>query len=90
MVLQGHDHAYLRTYPMHTDKPVHSPKEGTIYVVSVSGTKMYDQDNRDYIAFGMTNVATYQVLDIRLIGDSLVYRAYDIDGNLRDTITINK
>ena len=88
--LQGHDHAYLRTYPMKGNKRAASPKEGTVYVVSVSGTKMYEQDKRDYTEFGMTNVATYQVLDIQISGNRLVYRAYDIDGKLRDELVIEK
>ncbi len=90
MALQGHDHAYLRTYPMKDQKRVGSAKEGTIYIVSVSGVKMYDQDEREYTEFGMTNVATYQVLDIQIVGDRLVYRAYDVDGKLRDEIVIEK
>ncbi|MDX9754491.1 MAG: metallophosphoesterase family protein [bacterium] len=90
MVLQGHDHAYLRTYPMKNNQIVDSAKEGTIYVVSVSGTKMYKQADREYTALGMTNVATYQVLDIQISGDRLVYRSYDIDGDLRDEIVIEK
>ena len=90
LALQGHDHAYLRTYPMKGQKKVDSPKDGTIYVVSVSGTKMYGQDQSDYTEFGMTNVSTYQVLDIQISGDRLVYRAYDIDGKLRDELVITK
>ena len=90
MALQGHDHAYLRTYPMKDGKAVPSPKDGTVYVVSVSGTKMYEQDGRDYMEFGMTNTPTYQVLDIQISGDRLVYRAYDIDGEKRDEIIIEK
>jgi 3',5'-cyclic AMP phosphodiesterase CpdA len=90
LALQGHDHAYLRTYPMKNGKRVASPKEGTIYIVSVSGTKMYDQDQRDYTEFGMTNVATYQVLDIQVDGNRLIYRAYDIKGKLRDEFVIEK
>ena len=38
----------------------------------------------------MTNVSTYQVLDIQVSGDRLVYRAYDIDGRLRDELVIEK
>lgn len=90
LALQGHDHAYLRTYPMKGGKRVDSPKDGTVYIVSVSGTKMYDQDPREYTEFGMTNVATYQVLDIQISGDRLVYRSYDIDGAKRDEIIIEK
>src|SRR5262245_11931479 len=90
LALQGHDHAYLRTYPMKDNKRVATPNEGTVYIVSVSGTKGYKQDPRDYTEFGMTNVATYQVLDIQISGDRLVYRAYDIDGRLRDELVIEK
>jgi acid phosphatase type 7 len=90
LALQGHDHSYLRTYPMKGEKRVASAAQGTIYIVSVSGTKMYDQDKRDYTEFGMTNVATYQVLDIQIVGNRLIYRAHDIDGKLRDTFIIEK
>ena len=51
---------------------------------------MYDQDPRDYTEIGMTNLATYQVLDIQVSGDRLVYRAYDIDGRQRDELIIEK
>lgn len=90
LALQGHDHSYLRTYPMKGEQRVASPAQGTIYIVSVSGTKMYEQDKRDYTEFGMTNVATYQVLDIQIVGNRLIYRAHDIDGKLRDTFIIEK
>ncbi|GIX06103.1 MAG: hypothetical protein KatS3mg115_0506 [Candidatus Poribacteria bacterium] len=90
VVLQGHDHAYLRTYPMRNNEVVSSPSEGTIYVVSVSGTKMYDQADRYYKEVGFTNVSTYQVLDIQLSNDRLHYRAYDLNGNLRDEFEIVK
>ena len=90
LALQGHDHAYLRTYPMKANKRVASPKDGTVYIISVSGTKAYKQEKHDYTEFGMTNVATYQVLDIQISGNRLVYRAYDIDGKLRDELVIEK
>jgi hypothetical protein len=90
MVLQGHDHAYLRTYPMKNNERVASPKEGTFYIVSVSGIKMYEQGLRDYTERGFTNIATYQTLDIQISGNRLVYRAYDIDGNLKDEVIIEK
>jgi acid phosphatase type 7 len=90
LALQGHDHAYLRTYPMKAQQRVPTPKDGTVYIVSVSGTKHYAQDPRDYTEFGMTNVSTYQVLDIQISGDRLVYRAYDLDGKLRDELIIEK
>ncbi len=90
LALQGHDHAYLRTWPMNNDAKVETPAEGTIYIVSVSGTKHYDQGDFDYTEFGMTNVSTYQVLDLKIDGNKLTYKAYDIEGALRDEFTIEK
>jgi hypothetical protein len=88
MALQGHDHAYLRSHPLKASQPVASPKEGTVRGISVSGTKMSSQGMPDYTGFGMTNVVTYQVLDIQISGNRLVYRAYDIDGKLRAELVI--
>lgn len=90
LALQGHDHAYLRTYPMKNQQRVGSPKEGTIYIVAVSGTKYYTQVQRDYTEVGMTNVSTYQVLDIHIQGNRMVYRAHDVDGTVRDEFIIEK
>ncbi len=90
MALQGHDHAYLRTYPMKNQKKAASTAEGTVYIVSVSGTKFYEQDPLEYTEFGMTNVSTFQVLDIQISGNRLVYRSYDTDGKLRDNFIIEK
>jgi len=90
MALQGHDHAYLRTYPLKAGQRVASLNEGTVYVISVSGMKMYSQPKHDYTEFGMTNVSAYEVLDIQISGNRLVYRAYDIDGKLRDELVIEK
>ena len=90
MALQGHDHAYLRTYPIKDQKKVASTAEGTVYIVSVSGTKYYEQDKREYTEFGMTNTSTFQVLDIQISGNRLVYRSYDTDGKLRDNLIIEK
>lgn len=90
LALQGHDHAYLRTWPMNDHKRVETAADGTVYIVSVSGTKFYDQGDFDYTEFGMTKVPTYQVLDIQIDGDTLSYKAYDIDGKERDAFVIEK
>ncbi|MBI2425668.1 MAG: metallophosphoesterase family protein [Candidatus Hydrogenedentes bacterium] len=90
LALQGHDHAYLRTWPMKNQQRVGSAAEGTIYIVSVSGTKFYEQGSFDYTEFGMTNVATYQVLDLQIDGNKLTYKAYDIEGKVRDEFVIEK
>ena len=75
---------------MKGNKRVAGAKEGTIYIVSVSGTKFYEQDPRDYTELGLTNLALYQVLDLQISGPRLVYRTYDVDGILRDHLIIEK
>ena len=90
LALQGHDHAYLRTYPMRGQKRVATTKDGTVYVISVSGTKHYVQTPHDYTEVGLMKVSTYQVLDIQITGNRLVYRAHDVDGTVRDEFVIQK
>ncbi len=90
LVLQGHDHAYLRTWPMHNSERVADTTAGTVYLVSVAGTKMYDQGDHEYIEVGLANTQTWQILDIQLDGNRLVYHAYDIDGKRVDALIIEK
>ncbi len=90
LALQGHDHAYLRTYPMRGQKRVATTKDGTVYIISVSGTKHYNQVPHDYTEVGLTKLSTYQVLDIQITGNRLVYRAHDVDGKVRDEFVIEK
>ena len=90
MALQGHDHAYLRTYPMKSEARVDSTAEGTVYVVSVSGTQYYQQGEFGYAEKAMTNLSTFQVLDIQIEGNRLTYRAYDGDGTVVDELVIQK
>lgn len=90
LALQGHDHAYLRTYPMKGGVRVETPADGTIYIVSVSGTKFYDQIDRDYSEVAFPNVMTYQLIDITTDPDRLSYRAFDGDETVRDEFVIEK
>ncbi len=90
LVLQGHDHAYLRTHPMRAGRPVASPGEGTVYVVAVSGGKFYEQNPRDYTARGLTNLATYQTIDVQVRERRLTYRSFNTDGREVDALVIDK
>jgi hypothetical protein len=89
-VFQGHDHAYLRTYPLHAHKRVREPSEGTIYVIAVSGDKFVSQPRRDYIAVGRTGLPTYQTIEIDSDSQRLAYRAWSEDGSLVDEVCIQK
>lgn len=88
MVLQGHDHAYLRTYPLIGGERVAPGQGGVTYVVSAAGTKFYDQDEHDYTAVGLTKTATYQAIHID--GPTLTYRAHAADGAVVDEFTLQK
>jgi hypothetical protein len=90
LVLQGHDHAYLRTFPMKNNQRVETAKDGTIYVVAVSGTKMYDQGEFDYKQIGFVETSTFQILDIQLSKNRLLYRSYNTDGTKVDEFEIVK
>jgi 3',5'-cyclic AMP phosphodiesterase CpdA len=90
MVLQGHDHAYLRTYPMRSSRPVTSPGEGTVYIVSVAGDKFYEQASRDYIEVGFTGTSTYQTIELDDIENRLTYRAWNDAGEVVDQLVITK
>jgi len=90
LVLQGHDHAYLRTYPYRQGRRVASNAEGTTYVVSVSGEKFCDQNPRDYTEAGLTHISLYQTIDIDIAKRQLLYRAWDLEGRERDRLEIQK
>jgi hypothetical protein len=88
IVFQGHDHAYLRTYPLRGGQRVQSARDGTTYVVSVSGNKFYGQNHRPYAETRLANTSTYQTIDIR--SGRLSYRAFDATSREVDGFEIEK
>lgn len=90
LVLQGHDHAYLRTYPMRGHRPAASSARGTTYIVSVAGDKYCDQGNRDYIEVGFTRTSTYQTIEVDDVENRLTYRAWTDGGEVVDRLEISK
>lgn len=98
LVLNGHDHTYARTGEMgdavdHENIPsgyqqAYDPKIGTVYVVSVSGPKMYRITKGDYARRTAENTQLYQIIDV---GDQeLRYKAYQATGELYDAFTLKK
>ena len=92
LVLQGHDHSYGRGN-LATGQSVQSPT-GTIYVVSVSGPKMYGADDSNWVENGaavkkiLTDTQLYQVVSVQ--GNKLRYQAKTATGRLHDAFTIKK
>ena len=98
IILQGHDHSYARgrVNPLVDNIPdgiIMRDVTGTVYVVSVSGGKMYDvkPDWDDYEATrdrAAENTQLFQLISID--GETLRYEAYTAVGELYDAFELVK
>lgn len=86
MVLTGHDHTYGRSNLI-SGTNVQS-KSGTVYVVSVSGPKMYKVHPQDWMERSAERTQLYQV--VRIDGDKLVYESRTAVGLLYDSFELHK
>ncbi|MDX1284704.1 MAG: metallophosphoesterase, partial [Draconibacterium sp.] len=88
MVITGHDHAYGRG--MHTVKSMTNEDEisGPMYVVSVSGPKMYDLSDKGWMTRKAGNTQLFQVITID--GKKLNLKAYTASGQLYDEFNLRK
>lgn len=87
MVLQGHDHTYGRGLNMPIGTPRKNP-DGPIYVVSVSGPKMYDIGLQDWMDRAGSDLQLYQLITID--NNTLSYKAYEATGELYDAFELSK
>lgn len=84
LVLNGHDHVYARTRLLRADgKP-----GGAVYVVSVSGAKMYGLDERPVFARTLGRTQLFQV--IRVNGNVLSFEARTARGDIADSFRMEK
>ncbi|MCP3872467.1 MAG: metallophosphoesterase, partial [Desulfobacteraceae bacterium] len=94
LILQGHDHAYVRTdLVKFNDKKFDGIEsnmdEGTIYAVSVSGPKMYDPViSNAVMKRKAANTQLYQLININ--ENNLHYEAKTADGEIYDAFTLTK
>ncbi|AKD58342.1 purple acid phosphatase family protein [Spirosoma radiotolerans] len=87
LVLQGHDHTYGRGLNMPLGKSRKHP-DGPIYVVSVSGPKMYDIGLQDWMDRAGSNTQLYQTVSID--GDKLAYQSFTVTGQKYDSFSLTK
>ncbi len=100
MVLQGHDHTYGRTGLDTPSEPAETignipagvthrdDHHGTVYVVSVSGPKMYPLEPEPFMVRVAENTQLYQIIHID--GLRLRYEARTAIGELYDSFTLEK
>ena len=87
IVLQGHDHTYARGINMALGKGRKSP-DGPIYVVSVSGPKMYELGLQDWMVRAASNTQLYQILNVD--HEKLSFKAYTVNGDVYDSFELLK
>lgn len=100
LVLTGHDHTYARSGDT-TGRPrataanvpkgynqVYDPAIGTVYVVSVSGPKMYLATNTEWAVRAAEDTQLFQVITIN--GGELRFEARTATGRLYDAFLLRK
>lgn len=87
IVLTGHDHTYARSN-LRTGVNTQEGSAGTVYVVSVSGPKMYTLDREPWMQRAAENTQLCQI--IRISGDTLQYEARTARGVLYDAFDLHK
>ena len=90
LVLQGHDHVYARSHKLNAGKPVADNAAGTVYVVSVSGPKMYafNPMYADLMAKTLTDTQLYQIVNVT--NDSVQLNTYSVGGEWVDGFALQK
>jgi hypothetical protein len=90
IILQGHDHAYGRgsVSNVPSGKSLRDESAGTVYVVSVSGPKMYDVSNDPWMQRKARNTQLFQVISIE--DNKLSYEAFTAHGELYDAFDLIK
>ncbi len=87
LVLQGHDHTYARGGNFPLGKQVREDA-GPVYVVSVSGPKMYESAMSEWMDRIAMNTQLFQLIDVKK--SQLNYRAYTVTGELYDAFFLQK
>lgn len=89
VVLNGHDHSYMRTHAM-KDGKVQANGDGTVYVIGGSaGPKFYPVEHQDYVNVQF-DTDTQVFTSISVDGNNLKGEVYTIDNELVDTFELEK
>jgi predicted ester cyclase len=89
LVFQGHDHNYVRSYPMKNKTKVRAG-QGTVYMIGNSGgVKFYPKKTRTWQEVNL-QPKTQMYIAVILDEDEMVIEAYDSKNVLRDSLTLKK
>lgn len=87
LVLQGHDHTYARGINMPLGQNRKKP-DGPVYVVSVSGPKMYALGLENWMDRAASNTQLYQTVHVDQ--NKLSFKAYTVNGDVYDAFDLLK
>lgn len=88
LVLQGHDHIYVRGRSCQNVANALRTNNCTVYVTSVSGAKMYRLDPVSWMDRAGENMQLFQV--ISFANDTMHYEAVTVTGELYDSFRVIK
>ncbi|RAR43688.1 phosphodiester glycosidase family protein [Paenibacillus sp. MDMC362] len=89
LVLNGHDHIYIRSYPM-MDNQIAADSEGTTYVVAgSSGPKFYSHTERGWHEV-VDEEKTQMYASVEVKGDALHFVTKTVGGRVVDEFTLTK
>jgi hypothetical protein len=92
LVLTGHDHAYGRSGLMREDNQLSGANvrdgRGTVYVVSVSGPKLYGVSRQDWMKSSAQGKQLYQHVSVD--GNTVRYESRTARGDLYDSFELRK
>lgn len=89
MVLQGHDHTYARSNFNNVESSLNqAERSGTMYVVTVCGSKMYDLNRQSWMERVAEDTQFYQIIQVEK--DKIVYEARTATGETYDKFELRK
>ncbi|HEY5587219.1 MAG TPA: metallophosphoesterase family protein [Ruminiclostridium sp.] len=89
LVLQGHDHNYVRSYPMKNNVKVKAG-EGTVYVGgNTGGVKFYPRKLRPWQALDLQPY-TQMYVAVTVDNHKMTIGAYDVKNKLQDSFSLEK
>ena len=86
LVLQGHDHAYQRTYPLRGHRRVGRPGSGDDLRDLGLGRQVRRPGAPRDTSTGLAGVSTYQTIEIDPRADRLTYRAWTEEGQVVERV----
>jgi 3',5'-cyclic AMP phosphodiesterase CpdA len=91
LVLNGHDHVYMRTKKIRGGQAAGEGEDGVTYVVANASEKFYRLEASENARTQLADTGTYQLVTVKYDeagSPSLIYRAYDFEHRLIDDFSI--